>query len=275
MLGVTREIRLHCSPSRAALDQLARCAGWPEPVLIDLAVRPREREVLRYLGIPSPSSLGLESPLRGRLEQAVEWASAALRPQGVLATYPVAVETSQVKVTTGTGVLTLHSHDLASVLRGALLVSLFAVTAGDRLDAEVARLSKVGRLTDAAFLDAVGSDCAEAAADALNDRLAAIAAHAGYLLTDRFSPGYGDLTLAVQPQLAGAAGAPAIGITVQPSLMMLPLKSITAIVGWLAAPPDRERQATGGCEDPCSRCGAADCRYRRSPGSQQKEGEAR
>jgi len=50
-------------------------------------------------------------------------------------------------------------------------------------------------------------------------------------LTDRFSPGYGDLPLEVQPALLEAAQAHRIGVTAAPSLMMIPQKSVSALIG--------------------------------------------
>jgi cobalamin-dependent methionine synthase I len=54
----------------------------------------------------------------------------------------------------------------------------------------------------------------------------------GYTLTMRFSPGYGDLPLALQPQiLAALDAARRIGVTCGPALIMTPMKTVTAIIG--------------------------------------------
>ena len=61
--------------------------------------------------------------------------------------------------------------------------------------------------------------------------------------TDRFSPGYGDLPLTLQPGILAAldAGRRA-GITLLPSLLMNPSKSVTAIFGLSQRPqPARVR----------------------------------
>lgn len=81
----------------------------------------------------------------------------------------------------------------------------------------------------AVMLDALGSAWVEAGCDAAEDAIRA--RFPGMYLTDRFSPGYGDLPLDVQPTLAALAGATRIGVTVTDSMLMNPQKSVTALVG--------------------------------------------
>ena len=51
-------------------------------------------------------------------------------------------------------------------------------------------------------------------------------------LTERFSPGYGDLDMAVQKDLCLVLDTGrTIGVTLTESCMMVPVKSVTAIVG--------------------------------------------
>jgi len=51
-------------------------------------------------------------------------------------------------------------------------------------------------------------------------------------LARRFSPGYGDLPLSIQPQMISATNANKyLHISVNESLLMIPQKSITAIIG--------------------------------------------
>ena len=55
---------------------------------------------------------------------------------------------------------------------------------------------------------------------------------AGCALRHRFSPGYGDLPLSVQPAFLAALDATRrLGITLTSSFLMVPTKSVTAFVG--------------------------------------------
>jgi len=51
-------------------------------------------------------------------------------------------------------------------------------------------------------------------------------------LTPRFSPGYGDLSLDHQKGLLKYVEADKIGISLSETMVMLPEKSITAVIGW-------------------------------------------
>ena len=80
--------------------------------------------------------------------------------------------------------------------------------------------------------DALGSALAEQAAEAAEAELRQWAARQGKYLTGRYSPGYGDWPLAVQPLLAAALDtARRAGLCVTENNLMTPRKSITAILG--------------------------------------------
>ena len=54
----------------------------------------------------------------------------------------------------------------------------------------------------------------------------------GFICHPRFSPGYGDLSLDTQKKLLSALDSQRkIGITLTESLLMLPTKSVSAIIG--------------------------------------------
>ena len=85
-------------------------------------------------------------------------------------------------------------------------------------------------MAGAALLDACASalteaGCAQAEAEI---RARCPGAH----LTDRFSPGYGDLPLSLQPALLRICDAERrLGVTATESCMLLPVKSVTALIG--------------------------------------------
>lgn len=106
-------------------------------------------------------------------------------------------------------------------------------TLGAAFDLEVRRLS-ARDMRRAALLDALGSAWVESACDAAEDEIRA--RFPGMHLTDRFSPGYGDLPLTLQPALADFAGARRIGVTLTDTLLLNPQKSVTAILGVAEAP---------------------------------------
>ncbi len=223
-----------------------------------LPLRIIDREVLRYLGVPEGASAAhADSRMARLLADARAWAELHVQPLASYATFEAAPSPGGVAVA---GAFAVRSGSLARLLCQAERVTIMAVTAGAALDLETSALSAAGRMAEAAALDALGSDAVEQAANDLCDRLAGDAAATGYRLTRRFSPGYGDLGLDLQPALIDASGAAAIGITVSSSMMLRPMKSITAILGWV---PETSAPATHDLPAACDSCGSCSCRYRR------------
>jgi hypothetical protein len=232
---------------------------------VALTARVDEREALRYLGMKATDGPQISPVLRLVIDRMVAWAVGNLHPLGVHATHPILVRDDQVMFAGTAMELTLQSRDLARLLRGCELATIVAVTLGRELDDQVTLLSDQGRVADAAILDAVGSDCVEQAVDELCAHLASAAAGNGLATSERYSPGYGDLDLASQPAIVAAVGGATIGISVLPSLLMMPLKSVTAVFGW------RRTGSDGGdvphapdCQGRCARCAFDQCRFRRS-----------
>lgn len=126
------------------------------------------------------------------------------------------------------GVLQVRSRDLAAHLAGCKRVILFAATAGAAIDRE---LQKQSRLSPhrAYELQAEGLREIERFCDALCD---AFAKEQRTTLRERFSPGYGDLSLEVQRDIFRVLEpAGHIGLCLSDSCVMSPSKSVTAFVG--------------------------------------------
>ena len=109
---------------------------------------------------------------------------------------------------------------------------------------------------------AVGLVVAAAAAfiedycDEVNDALRDEAAAQGMKLRPRFSPGYGDFSIEHQRDIARELDtARRLGLTVTESLMLAPMKSVTAVIGVSR----REGCTASGC----AACGKTDCEFRR------------
>ena len=105
------------------------------------------------------------------------------------------------------------------------------VTLGPGVDAQIRRAG-VGDIAAGVASDALGSALAEQTADAAEAELRQLAAAEGTYLTGRFSPGYGDWDIAVQPLVAAALDtARRAGLCVTDTNLMTPRKSVTAILG--------------------------------------------
>lgn len=139
------------------------------------------------------------------------------------AKFPVKIQNDR-DVDLGFDVFT--SKNLAKNLEGCEFAYVLALSLGIGVDRLVARLAVTSK-AESFIADAVASAYAEAGADLLSEKLSESCS-----LKPRFSPGYGDLSLSVQPKVLDAVNAEKlVGITLNDSLLMTPCKSITAIQG--------------------------------------------
>ena len=98
----------------------------------------------------------------------------------------------------------------------------------------------------AVILDACGSAWVESGCDAAEREIAA--RFPGQYLTDRFSPGYGDLPLALQSAVLAALDAQRrLGIQLSGSFLMPPSKSVTAVIGVSDTPQPARVRGCGYC----------------------------
>lgn len=77
----------------------------------------------------------------------------------------------------------------------------------------------------------------------------------GEFFTPRFSPGYGDVPLSLQPDLLLLLGAEKLGVYLTETFFMIPEKSVSAFLGITKEPRH-------GCHTQCERCAKTDCAYR-------------
>ena len=132
-------------------------------------------------------------------------------------------------------------------LTGCGQAILLAVTLGPGVDAQIRRAG-VGDIAAGVASDALGSALAEQAADAAEAQLRQWAATEGKYLTGRFSPGYGDWNIAVQPLVAAALDtARKAGLCVTDTNLMTPRKSVTALLGVSDHPVKGQLAGCGHC----------------------------
>lgn len=130
----------------------------------------------------------------------------------------------------GTGIA-LQGGDIAAHLQGCYACFLFAVTLGLQVDT-VLRQAQVEDMALAVVLDMAASVLVDQYAQTAQEFLQSQAAQTEEFATGRFSPGYGDLPIQLQPAILQAINAGrAIGLTASQSNILLPRKSITAVIG--------------------------------------------
>ena len=147
---------------------------------------------------------------------------------------------------------TTDSRDLAHHLRHCREVILYAITLGPQADLLLRRWSvrnmakaAVGQAVCAAWLDQLAAEY-----------VAGLSLEEGEYLTPPFSPGYGDWALSHQQEVLTLLDAPRrLGLSLTQAGMLVPEKSITALVGV----SDRPEES---CGQKCMRCKKTDCPFR-------------
>lgn len=191
--------------------RLWQLSEWP-PV--------NRREVLRYAQWPAAEPCPALDALAER--------TAPLLSRSVLwAVYPV----RETEAGLDLGFAATDSRDLRRSLQGCDQVLLMAATLGLALDREIAR-SAARSPSEALLLHALGAERIEALCDAFCAAQSEALRAEGRTLRPRYSPGYGDLPLRFQREVFAALDCQRrLGLTLNPSLLMAPSKSVTALAG--------------------------------------------
>lgn len=215
-------------------------------------MRIKPEEALRYAGVKRPDGAALEMA-----REMAALLEARLTPRSLYQVFRV--EAASGGMALPDAGLLLPGELARAMLAGCARAALVACTLTAEFDA-LLRTWEKRDMARAVVLDACGSAYVEAGCDAVEAEIAR--RFPEHFLTDRFSPGYGDLPLNVQGGLLRALGADKfLGIQAGESHLLLPVKSVTAVIGLADAPqPARIR----GCAY-CAR--AAKCRHRKGGGS--------
>ncbi|MBR3874354.1 MAG: methionine synthase [Clostridia bacterium] len=190
-------------------------------------------EVLRYAGV----STDADESLRQRAEQIAQELCNAISPKWVWRVLPS---------------IDLPGQTAQTMLADCHSVCILVCTLGAAFDARL-RAMQARDMSDALLLNAAGSALVEEGCDAAQREIAARFPQA--FLTDRFSPGYGDLPLTVQPMLCELTDAQRrLGVHVTDTFLLNPVKTVTAVIG-LSDRPQKARIrgcAYCGLRDTCS-----------------------
>ena len=208
--------------------------GAPQPLVLEKPAAIDTAQAARYFGArgtPDESTMAL-------LEKCAVPLLAAATPRAVWLE-------ADVDALAEAGIL--RGGDVMKHLEGCPQALLLAVTLGPAVDAQIRRAG-VGDIAAGVASDALGSALAEQAAEAAEAELRQWAAKEGKYLTGRFSPGYGDWDIAVQPLVAAALDtARRAGLCVTDTNLMTPRKSVTAILGVSDHPVKGKLAGCGHC----------------------------
>lgn len=125
----------------------------------------------------------------------------------------------------------ITGEDIRNHLDKSEVCVLMAVTLGNSIDEKIRYYEKIS-MTKALILDACATTAIEELCDKICEELEEVVQRENNTLTSRYSPGYGDLPLDIQKKfLTMLSAEKSIGLTASSNSILIPRKSVTAIVG--------------------------------------------
>lgn len=207
-----------------------------------------KKESFRYLGyaghVPDPSVIKLVEEVYAEL-------AACVQPASLTRTVMVGHPQEGILEIEG---CRIESRSLSRNLAGCKEVCLMAATLGMAPDRLIARSGAQGLMSRAVVIQAVSAAMIEEYCDEVNERICREASARSLFCRPRFSPGYGDFPVHFQEDLFRILQIQKrIGITLTENNLMIPSKSVTALIGLSAEAAAKGRHR---CED-CSHKGCS------------------
>ncbi|MCR5347492.1 MAG: methionine synthase [Fretibacterium sp.] len=192
-------------------------------------------DALRFMRVPPE---GRTPELTAAVQAAFEKLEGYVRPRWVWGRFYVSSDGEGIRIAGAE----FKSRNLAKLMTRSQECCLMAVTLGPEVDRQILLAQKRGMM-EGLMLDACASVRADVLCDEAQSEIAG-SLRPGEHLTMRFSPGYGDAPLSVSEDIISLLDATRrIGLSMTRSLMMTPVKSITALLGIT----EQEEKSAGGC----------------------------
>ncbi|MFI3226240.1 MAG: vitamin B12 dependent-methionine synthase activation domain-containing protein [Clostridia bacterium] len=206
------------------------------------------RETARYLGyknqLPDEQTLTQIKTLMFELEQVCS-------PRYICKEVPISIQNNTINF----DFFSVESKNLAKNLKNCEKAIFFAATLGTEADFLIRRYSKTS-MTKSVIINSCASALIEEFANISQKQIASTLNNE--YLRPRFSPGYGDFELKHQKDIINLLNtSKKIGLTLTDSLILMPIKSITAVMG---ISHTQDNCLIEGCEV----CTKKDCQFRRN-----------
>lgn len=190
-----------------------------------------EREVLRYLQYKDQD---IGDNLSEKIKQCIKKTREIINPRFIFRKYKIKkLKLSDVKseVYLEGANLTLKSNDIHNLLLECDECILMSATLGLEVEREIRKLTYTD-LTKGIIIDACATTAIEEVCDIVQDNIAKKLLKEDKYITYRYSPGYGDLPIEKNVNINNLLNSQKeIGLTVTNSGIMIPRKSVVALIG--------------------------------------------
>lgn len=186
-------------------------------------------EVLRYLRTAKDFE---DESIDKLIDESIEEIKKIINFRYTYKKYIISVEEDGVDIKNTT--LFLAGKSIKRHLQNSEEAYLMAATLGNQVDKRIAYYEKTS-ITKSMIFDACATTAIEEGCDQVEEMIKKKVLKAGNTgITFRYSPGYGDLDIDIQQDFLRVLNAPRkIGLTASKYNMLLPSKSVTAVIGVL------------------------------------------
>lgn len=206
-----------------------------------------EREVLRYLQYKDQD---IDDNLSDKIKHCIDITREIINPRFIFRKYKIKkLKLSEVKseVYLEGANLTLQSEDIYNLLLECDECILMSATLGLEIEREIRKLTYTD-LTKGIIIDACATTAIEEVCDIVQDNIAKKLLKEDKYITYRYSPGYGDLSIEKNVDINNLLNSQKeIGLTVTNSGIMIPRKSVVALIGV-------SRKGTTNIKKSCDNC---------------------
>jgi hypothetical protein len=186
------------------------------------------KKILKMLGVPPGKE---DQYLRSTISELIDKCIGLCTPQ---ASYSVF---SNPKFNDSSGLMHLEDEtfQLNKMVTQALCKStevvLFVCTCGSEVESYANHFMKEGQALEGYIADLIGSEIAEGTAEFIHIKIESDMATYGLKITNRYSPGYCNWPVSDQQQLFALFGENNCAVQLSESSLMLPIKSVSGIIG--------------------------------------------
>lgn len=186
-----------------------------------------KKEVLRYLGYRNQI---LSYDMENLIDITIDEAYNIIKPRYVYRYFEILSKDSSYLELKDTNVY-MKGKDISAHLNGSKECYLMAVTLGVEIDKKI-RYYEHSSITKAMILDACATTAVENVCDIVCSIIKNDLKKDGLTITRRYSPGYGDFDINIQREILNLVDAEKlIGLTATRNNILIPRKSVTAVVG--------------------------------------------
>ncbi|MDR2719735.1 MAG: methionine synthase [Nitrososphaerota archaeon] len=180
-------------------------------------------KICRYLGYTKQI---VEEDIENLIDEAIEKIKQTANPRYIFEIFDIALTDFGVEVKSSS--FKLSGRGVSNHLKGSNKCVFLGATLGVEVDSAL-RLLQMSSMTRAVIFDA----CADEYIEKVCDQAEAEIKTLGYRTTFRYSPGYKDFPIENQRALLTLVNAQRIGLSCNECFLLMPQKSVTAVIGLL------------------------------------------